>query len=63
MALYKGNAFPVGRSSSSSLYDQELSSMDIEGGFNQEDSQGFIRINALRLKAHRVIVRKAERND
>jgi argininosuccinate synthase len=31
--------------------------MDIEGGFNQSDSAGFIRVNALRLKAHRVIVR------
>lgn len=55
MTLYKGNATPVGRSSPSSLYDQDLSSMDIEGGFDQTDSAGFIRINALRLKAHRVI--------
>jgi argininosuccinate synthase len=53
--LYKGNVITIGRTSPSSLYDRELSSMDIEGGFNQMDSAGFIRINALRLKAHRVI--------
>ena len=55
LALYKGNVTIIGRSSPSSLYDRELSSMDIEGGFDQTDSAGFIRINSLRLKAHRVI--------
>jgi argininosuccinate synthase len=30
--------------------------MDIEGGFDQTDSKGFIRINAIRLMAHRAIV-------
>ena len=57
LALYKGNVETIGRSSPSSLYDQELSSMDIAGGFDQADSAGFIRINALRLKAHRVITK------
>ncbi|RYF11172.1 MAG: argininosuccinate synthase, partial [Deltaproteobacteria bacterium] len=56
LCLYKGNAYPVGRSSPSSLYNRDLSSMDIEGEFNQEDSAGFIRIHALRLKAHNVIL-------
>lgn len=59
MSLYKGNATPVGRSSPNSLYNQELSSMDIAGGFDQSDSRGFIRVNALRLKAHRLILRRA----
>ncbi len=57
LALYKGNAIPVGRTSPSSLYNRDLSSMDIEGGFSQADSAGFIRIQSLRLKAHGVIVR------
>jgi argininosuccinate synthase len=30
--------------------------MDIEGGFDQTDSKGFIKINAIRLMAHRAIV-------
>ncbi|MDB9786966.1 argininosuccinate synthase, partial [Bacteriovoracaceae bacterium] len=54
--LYKGNVTIVGRESSTSLYDAELSSMDIEGGFDQTDSEGFIKINAIRLKAHRAIM-------
>jgi argininosuccinate synthase len=58
LKLYKGNVMPVGRSSPSSLYDKELSSMDIAGGFDQVDSIGFIRIHALRLMAHRVILRE-----
>ena len=52
----KGNVICRGRSSTSSLYDQELSSMDGAGGYDQEDAQGFIRLNALRLKAHKVIL-------
>lgn len=54
--LYKGGVTILGRESPSSLYDRELSSMDIEGGYDQEDARGFIRINALRLRAHKLIV-------
>jgi hypothetical protein len=32
--------------------------MDIEGGFNQQDSTGFIKINAMRLMAHSAIMSK-----
>ena len=59
MQLYKGNASPIGRYSPSALYNEKLSSMDVEGGFDQKDSAGFIRINALRLMAHRLILRSA----
>jgi argininosuccinate synthase len=58
LALYKGNVLIRARESPSSLYDRELSSMDIEGGFDQQDSRGFIRINAIRLKAHNAIMNK-----
>jgi argininosuccinate synthase len=57
--LYKGNVISRGRESHSSLYDRELSSMDVEGGYDQADAAGFIRINALRLRAHRLILRHA----
>lgn len=57
LSLYKGNVIIEGRESPSSLYNKDLSSMDIEGGFNQSDSEGFIRINAIRLKAHRAILK------
>jgi argininosuccinate synthase len=58
LTLYKGNVIIDGRESPSSLYDKELSSMDIEGGFDQKDSSGFIKINAIRLMAHNAIIRK-----
>jgi len=56
LKLYKGNVIVTGRQSPSSLYDQDLSSMDLEGGFNQQDSEGFIRIHAIRLMAHSAIM-------
>jgi len=56
LCLYKGNVLIEGRESPSSLYNKDLSSMDIEGGFDQTDSRGFIKINAIRLMAHRAII-------
>jgi len=58
LKLYTVVAYPVARTSASSLYDQNLSSMDIAGGYNQEDAEGFIRINAIRLMAHRNIINR-----
>ncbi len=60
LKIYKGNVYPTGRESTSSLYDKDLSSMDIEGGFNPQDSEGFIKIHGIRLKAHRAIVKHKE---
>lgn len=48
--LYKGSAYPVARTSPNALYDPLQSSMDEEGGYDQKDAEGFIRINAVRLK-------------
>lgn len=58
LLLFKGNVKPIARESPSSLYDKDLSSMDIEGGFNQQDSIGFININSIRLKANKAILDK-----
>jgi len=57
LSLYKGNVMVLGRESPSSLYNKDLSSMDIAGGFNQQDSEGFIKINAIRLMAHHEIMK------
>lgn len=54
--LYKGSAYVIARESPTSLYSEELSSMEVEGGFDQVDSRGFININALRLKAHKLVL-------
>ncbi len=62
LCLYKGNVIIEGRESPSSLYNKELSSMDIEGGFDQTDSKGFIRINAIRLMAHRAIIEASKKH-
>jgi argininosuccinate synthase len=61
LCLYKGNVIIEGRESPSSLYNKNLSSMDIEGGFDQTDSKGFIRINAIRLMAHRAIIEESQK--
>ena len=53
LKLYKGNATPFFRNSEVSLYDQAMSSMEIAGGFTQEESTGFIKINAVRLKLNK----------
>lgn len=58
VSLYKGNVNVIGRESPTSLYDQELSSMEMEGDFDATDSIGFIHINAIRLKAHNLVLRK-----
>jgi argininosuccinate synthase len=60
LQLYKGNIFTVARESPTSLYDKELGSMHKAGGFDQKDSEGFIKINAIRLMAHKAILDKIE---
>jgi argininosuccinate synthase len=55
LRLYKGNVIGRGRQSPKKLYDQTLSSMDVAGGYDQTDARGFIRLNALRLRAYRKI--------
>ena len=48
--LFKGNIIIVGRSSDASLYNQDLCTFEEDNGlFNQKDSEGFIKLNALRL--------------
>ena len=51
LTLYKGNVIIRGRESEESLYDEAIASMDVHGGYDQKDAIGFIKLNALRLKA------------
>jgi len=62
LKLFKGNITVEGRTSSTSLYDEKLASMDVEGGYDQSDAAGFITINALRLRAHKLITRAADKS-
>ena len=50
LTLYKGNVIVNGRKSKFSLYDKDLSSMEIEGGYDQKDAAGFIKITGLKFK-------------
>ena len=51
LKLFKGNIIVVSRSSKKSLYDKNISTFEDDSGvFNQKDSEGFIKLNALRLK-------------
>lgn len=58
LQLFKGHAYAVARTSSLSLYNPELSSFDAAGGYDQQDAAGFIKINAVRLKAFSAIKNK-----
>ena len=51
LKLYKGNAIVVGRESKYSLYDKELVTFE-EGAvaYDHRDAEGFIKLNALRLR-------------
>ncbi|RPI36713.1 MAG: argininosuccinate synthase [Nitrospiraceae bacterium] len=53
LKLYKGNCMTVGRKSSRSLYNAKLATFEAESVYNQKDAEGFIRLNALRLKANK----------
>ncbi len=51
LKLYKGNCTVVGRKAPRSLYNPQIASFEGAGGYDQSDATGFIRLNALRLRA------------
>ena len=53
LKLYKGNCMTVGRKAPRSLYNPKLATFEAESVYNQKDAEGFIKLNALRLKANR----------
>ena len=51
LKLYKGNVVVVGRQSEDSLFDESIATFeDDEGAYNQADAEGFIKLNALRMR-------------
>jgi argininosuccinate synthase len=51
LKLYKGNVIVIGRTSPKSLYSSTLVTFeDDRGAYDQKDAEGFIRLNALRLR-------------
>ncbi|MGB5518184.1 MAG: argininosuccinate synthase [Gammaproteobacteria bacterium] len=51
LKLYKGNVEVVGRRSDNSLFDENIATFeDDAGAYDQKDAEGFIKLNALRLR-------------
>ena len=58
LKLYKGNVIVAGRKSQRSLYNPEVATFEDDQVYRQADAEGFIRLNALRLRI-RAMVEKA----
>ena len=54
LKLYKGNVIVVGRRSPNSLYQQDIATFEDDSVYNQRDAEGFIKLNALRLRLARM---------
>ena len=52
LKLYKGNCIIMGRKAEKSLYNQNIASFEDNHGYSQNDADGFIKLNALRLKLY-----------
>ncbi|MBB3047871.1 argininosuccinate synthase [Litorivivens lipolytica] len=51
LKLYKGNVIVVGRKSDNSLFDEAIATFeDDAGAYDQKDAEGFIKLNALRMR-------------
>ena len=50
LKLYKGNVMITGRQSSKSLYNSDLATFESDNIYSQKDAEGFIKLNALRLR-------------
>ena len=51
LKLYKGNVIVTGRESEDSLFDEDIATFeDDAGAYDQADAEGFIKLNALRLR-------------
>ena len=48
--LYKGNVIILGRKSAHSLYDEDMATFEEDSVYDQQDAEGFIKLNALRLR-------------
>jgi len=51
LKLFRGNAIVQGRRSPNSLYDEKVATFEADSVYNQRDAEGFIKLNALRLRS------------
>lgn len=52
MILYKGSVRVVGRRSPNTLYDEDIATFEADKVYKQADAEGFINLNALRIRGH-----------
>jgi len=57
LKLYKGNVIVAGRKSTQSLYRPDIATFEADSVYRQADAEGFIRLNALRLKIQALVRR------
>ncbi len=55
LKLYKGNCTVIGRRSEKSLYHDAFATFEKDTVYNQKDAEGFIKLNALRLRIRRMM--------
>jgi argininosuccinate synthase len=55
LKLYKGNCTVVGRKSAQTLYSADFATFEEDQVYNQKDAEGFIRLNALRLRIQALV--------
>ncbi len=56
LKLYKGNVIVVGRKSDKTLFNPQISTFeDDAGAYNQQDAEGFIRLNSLRMRIEAMV--------
>ena len=58
LELYKGNCIVIGRKSDHSLYSEAHATFEDDTVYSQKDAEGFIRINALRLRIRKLMQQK-----
>ena len=58
LKLFKGNCTVIGRKSGESLYSCDLATFEEDQVYNQKDAEGFIRLNALRLRMRALLKEK-----
>ncbi|MBF0241099.1 MAG: argininosuccinate synthase [Desulfamplus sp.] len=54
LKLYKGGCYVLGRESEASLYDESFATFEDDNVYTQKDAEGFIRLNALRLRIRKL---------
>jgi argininosuccinate synthase len=59
LELYKGNCIVLGRKSEYSLYRHDFATFEDDNVYHQKDAEGFIRLNALRMRIHGMAKNKA----